>query len=381
MRRAVAALALAALVACGSPASQTPESQAARAGSQAATAVAVSKPPPVGTALAAPPGSSPAAASKPVAVEGRVVFVRDDGLTLSEGGQTRVVFKAAAGGQVKDPAWSPDGKTIAFAYAAPRPTPRARAPIVEQLLSSDVMLIDADGQNLRPGAPHDGPGQILETPSWSGDGKAIYFSYYAPTYKGEELVSEALEVRRREIGSAASTTIVAGASNPAPSRDGQWLAFVGEDPSEGQSLKLIPAAGGQAKTLVKADRFAALLSPRFSPDGQTIAFSAASIPTNPGARQPKGSAPLDLLRQLVVPASAYAHGLPWEIWTIPTAGGEPKQITQIQEDTPYAAWSADGARLLVYGAGGLHRVDVKATQTQTLSSDGAHGGMDWRSIP
>ncbi|HEY3111376.1 MAG TPA: hypothetical protein VGL23_21650, partial [Chloroflexota bacterium] len=294
-------------------------------------------------------------------------------------GQTRVVFKTPPGGQLKDPAWSPDGKTIAFAYAPPRATPRAGAPIVEQLLSSDVMLVDADGQNLRPGALHDGPGQILETPAWSSDGRALYYSYYAPTYKGEELVSEALEVRRREIGSAASATVVSGASNPTASRDGQWLAFVGEDSNEGQSLKLVPAAGGQAKTLVKADRFAALLSPRFSPDGQTIAFSAASIPTSPGAPQPKGSAPLDLLRQLVAPASAYAHGLPWEIWTIPTAGGEPKQLTQIQEDTPYAAWSADGGRLLVYGAGGLHRVDIKATQTQTLSSYGAHGGMDWHS--
>ena len=96
----------------------------------------------------------------------------------------------------------------------------------------------SDGTNPRPAALHDGPGQILETPFWSNDGKAVLYSFYAPTYKGEELISEALEVRRREIGAAANTTVVSGASNPAASRDGKWLAFVGEDPSEGQSLKV-----------------------------------------------------------------------------------------------------------------------------------------------
>jgi Tol biopolymer transport system component len=381
MRRATVALAAAALIACTSPASPTPEGQAARAASQAATAVALSKPPPVATALAAPPALTPPAAPKSVAVEGRVAFVRESSLALTERGQTRVIFKAPSNGQVKDPAWSPDGQTIAFAYAPPRPTPRANAPIIEQLLSSDIMLVDADGQNLRVGAAHDGPGQILETPSWSGDGKAIYFSFYAPTYKGEELISETLEVRRREVGAASGTTVVAAASNPSASRDGKWLAFIGEDPSQGQSLKVMPAGGGDARTLIASDRFAALLSPRFSPDGQSIAFSAASIPTSPGAPQPKASAPLDLLRRLVEPSSAYAHGLPWEIWAVPVAGGEPRQLTQIQEDTPYAAWSTDGARMLVYGAGGLHRVEVRAAQTQTLSSDGSHGGMDWRSAP
>jgi Tol biopolymer transport system component len=381
MRPAIAALAALALIACSSSAGPASDSQAARAASQGATAVALAKPPPVATALAAPPPQTTATRPQPPAIDGRVVFVRDDRLALFEAGQERVIFKSATGGQLKDPTWSPDGKTIAFAYAPPRPTPRAGAPIVEQLLSSDIMLVDADGQNLRAGAMHDGPGQILETPSWSGDGKVIYFSFYSPTYKGEELIAERLEVRRREVGSASSTVVVSDASNPSPSRDGKWLAFVGESASDGQSLKVMPIAGGDARTLVKADRFAALLAPRFSPDGLTIAFSAASIPASPGAPQPKASGPLDLLRQLVAPASAYAHGLPWEIWTVPAAGGDARQLTQIQEDTPFAAWSNDGARLLVYGAGGLHRVEVNAAQTQTLSSDGAHGGMDWRSAP
>ena len=376
-RRLAVALVAATLVACGP--SATPTSQADRAGSQAATAVALSKPAAVVTAIAAPPSPSPAG-NKSAAVDGRIAIVREDGLVVVEGGQTRMVFRPPPGGQAKDPAWSPDGKSIAFAYAPPRPTPRAGAPIVEQLLNSDIMVVDADGNSPpKPAALHDGAGQILETPAWSGDGKSVLYSFYAPTYKGEELVSETLEVRRREIGATTSATAAKSASNPNASRDGKYLVVVGEDPNEGQSLKVIATGGGEERTLVKADRFVSLLAPRFSPDGQTIAFSAAELPTNQGGPQPKASAPLDLLRQALGPSVAEAHGLPWEIWTVPTAGGPLRQMTQIAEDTPYAAWSADGARILVFGAGGLHMVDAKAAQAQTLSSDGSHGGMDWRS--
>jgi Tol biopolymer transport system component len=387
MRRALALALGLSLVACSSAATPTPDS--ARPASQAATAVALSQAPLVPTAVAGPAtpaGGAGAAATKPAAAEGRIVMVRDDSLIVAETGQSRTIFKAPAGGQIKDPVFAPDGKSIAYAYAPPRPAPKSGAPIVEQLLSSDVMVIDVDGSNPRPAAQHDGPGQILETPSWSSDGKAVLYSFYAHTYKGEELVSETLEVRRREIGaSAPPATVAPNASNPTMSRDGKWIAFIGEDANEGQSLQVLAAGGGQPNTLVKADRFAALLAPRFSPDGQTIAFSAATIPGGPGspgapgAPAPKASGPLDLLRQLVQPSTAYAHGLPWEIWTVPTSGGTLRQLTQINEDTPYSAWSSDAAHILVYGAGGLYLIDVKAAVTQTISSDGSHGGMDWRS--
>jgi dipeptidyl aminopeptidase/acylaminoacyl peptidase len=338
---------------------------------------------PVPAAASAPGAAGTLAASQ---FDGRLAVARDDGIAIVEGGSLRQVFKAEPGGSVKDPTFSPDGKSVAFAYAPPRPRVQPGRPIVEQLLHSDIMVVEADGSNPRAVAAHDGPGAILETPAWSHDGKSIYFSYYAPTYRGDELVDEKLEVRRKEIGaSAPATTVVKNGSNPELSRDGKWLVYVGEDVNEGQSLRVMAAGGGDDRTLVRADRFASVLAPRFAPDGVTIAFSAADAsllpgaPTPPPAAQPKALAPLDALRDLLGPASAEAHGLPWEIWTIPVSGGAPKQLTKIAEDTPYAAWSSNGSRLLVYGAGGLYMVDAGSGQAKTLSSDGAHGGMDWRS--
>lgn len=241
---------------------------------------------------------------------------------------------------------------------------------------ADLMLVDADGSNLRLSVQHDAPGAILETPSWSPDGRMLYFSYYAPTYQGDRLVSETIDVRRAEIGGAMAT-VVAGATSPTLSPDGATLAFVGEDPMGGQSLKVQSVGGGDPKELIGAEAFVSILAPRFSPDGSTIAFAAASLPTDPGTPS-GGSSPLDWLAQMLGPATAYAHGLPWEIWTVAAAGGQPRQLTTIAEDMPHPAWSADGRNLLVFGGGGFYLVDGASGDVKTVSSIGAHGGMDWR---
>ncbi len=402
MKLVVLPLSAALLVACTASTQPTP-APPSDAAAQAQTAVAQLNarnpaasqpgpqlPPPVPTlppaAQGTARGSAPTSGAQALAaakVDGRIVVARDDAIAIIENGQVRPVFKVEPGGSIKDPVFSPDGKTIAFAYAPPRPKVQPGRPIVDQLLFSDIMAVDADGSNAHALAQHDAPGAILETPAWTPDGKAILYSYYAPTYKGEELVDEKLEVRRRDVGGGQATTLVKNASNPAVSRDGKWLAYIGEDQDQGQSLHVQPVGGGDDRLLVKPDRFASILAPRFSPDGKTIAFSASDVspsltPSAPSS-QPKAASPFDGLRALLEPGRAEAHGLPWEIWSVPTAGGAVKQMTQIQEDTPYVAWAASGSRMLVYGAGGLYLVDVAANKSTILSSDGSHGGMDWRS--
>jgi len=124
--------------------------------------------------------------------------------------------------------------------------------------------------------------------------------------------------------------------------------------------------------LVPAVRFQAVRSPVVSPDGMTVAFGGAGA-----APEARSSPPIARLTSLLV-SSAEAHGLPWEIWTVPLTGGTARQLTQFSEDSPACAWARDGAHLLCLGGGGLYRVRADGTATEALLDHGAHGGLDWR---
>src|SRR5204863_6526327 len=117
------------------------------------------------------------------------------------------------------------------------PTGRPNAPVIGQILSPDLRIVDADGANPRALVPHDAPGAILETPAWSPDGRGLYYSYYRPTYNGEQLVGETLEIRRHDMAGG-DVTVVKNGSSPSVSRDGVQLVYVGEDVAAGQSLRV-----------------------------------------------------------------------------------------------------------------------------------------------
>jgi Tol biopolymer transport system component len=388
-RRLVVLTSLCLMAACGAAASPTADGRVPAA-SQAATAAALvnakeSRPAATGAPIPPPsnaPLAAPAQSPKPLqaaAVPGRITVIRENRIEVIENGSARTVFTADPGGNVKDPAFSPDGAQIAFAYAPPRPQVSANAPITDQLFFSDIMVVGADGANARTVLAHDLPGAILETPSWSRDGAALFFSYYAPHYQGQSLTGETIELRRLDLASGAATIVAQRGNGPSAAPDGKNLIYVGEDPAQGPDLRVLRLDGSGEMSVVPAGEFAGILAPRVSPDGSTIAFSGAQIP-RPLA-PPKAAGPLEALAALVAPRPALAHGLPWEIFVVPTAGGATKQLTLFAEDTPYAAWSADGKQLLVYAAGGLYLVDADKGSTQALSTEGAHGGMDWRSSP
>ena len=142
-------------------------------------------------------------------------------------------------------------------------------------------------------------------------------------------------------------------------------------------MRIRDLASGQDRELVKASAFSQLLAPSISPDGATVLFSGASS-TPPGGA-PRASGPLERLAALFEPTAALAHGFPYEIWTVPSAGGTARPLTRIAEDNPIARYSADGRSVLVFGGGGLYLVDAASGMTRFVHSIGAHGGMDWRS--
>jgi Tol biopolymer transport system component len=330
------------------------------------------------TAAPSGPGATPSGATPPPAadaatVAGSIVLVQDDAVVVERGGQRRTVF-APTGGSVRDPVFSPDGGTIAFAHAPP-PDAAASKAAEEPQFVSDLRAVAADGANPRVLVAHDAPGAVLETPAWAPDGKTLYFTRYAPEYLSAATTTDLVEVRRRDLSTGVTITLAKAASSPGPSPDGAWLAYVGET-RRGPSLHRIAVDGTGDAELVPSGRFLSIVAPRVSPDGATIAFGAEVEPA-PAATPPASGAP-GSPRALAEPTATLIQGVAWEIWTVPSGGGPARQLTRLNEDTPRAAWSADGASLLVRGAGGMHLVDARTGAAQRVSAEGDPGGVDWR---
>jgi dipeptidyl aminopeptidase/acylaminoacyl peptidase len=144
-------------------------------------------------------------------------------------------------------------------------------------------------------------------------------------------------------------------TSPRWSPDGRTLAFVRAVEKDGKPEKgqvyLIPANGGEARALTEVAKGAA--SPRWSPDGKTIAFTTTTLPSDSTKEDPKKS---DV--RVVTKAEYRANGRGYfepgrhnHIWTVPTVFGaagdrpEARPLTFGDFDEENPAWSPDGSRI------------------------------------
>jgi dipeptidyl aminopeptidase/acylaminoacyl peptidase len=107
---------------------------------------------------------------------------------------------------------------------------------------------------------------------------------------------------------------------PQFSPDGSSIAFIVSTPNldenrHAASLHRIDVASGRTQTIVDGAKHVSVSFPRWSPDGQRIGF-LATVPTRGSPRA--------------------------QIFVIPGAGGEPKQITEAPRGVQQFAWSPDG---------------------------------------
>src|SRR5262249_4686877 len=128
---------------------------------------------------------------------------------------------------------------------------------------------------------------------------------------------------------------------PAFSPNGDTIAFRSE--RDGGGIYLVSTRGGDARLLAAEGR-----RPRFSPDGQWIAYWVG----------PLGFAPqLD---------SAY------KVFIMPSGGGALKQIRPDLASAAYPTWSPDGKSLLFLGWADANRGGPGATEWFVTSVEGSH---------
>jgi Tol biopolymer transport system component len=207
-----------------------------------------------------------AAAGTPTAapVAGKIVFSRADARgtyslwTIAPA--ARALQRVTQGcGWDWFPAWSPDGRRIAFARACSRSQPGG---------DLDLYVVGADGTGLRR-LVHTRTNE--EWPTWSPDGSKIAFVSGEPQW-----------VKPGQRGDAAAELWVVGANGrglkrltrnavrdaaPAWSPDGRSIAFTSNRGGR-NGIWIVPARGGTAQALRLAGG-----EPAWSPDGTQLAFA------------------------------------------------------------------------------------------------------------
>jgi Tol biopolymer transport system component len=315
-------------------------------------------------------------------LSGQVVFAPGDGslwLQNANGGNARVLVKSTGESYAANPAFSPDGKQVAYAME----TYTQNGEMLQ-----DIRVVGLDGKNERVIAAPSDPKTAFNFPTWSLDGKEIWFTRSSTLadapYDEVDRVSSTGGVPSKVIEDGRAATI---------SRDGQ-VAFLRLDfQTYRSSLWLADMDGRHATQILDANVFASLQGARFSPDSQSIVLAASGAPQKPlpGLQGSRGgsagyahtltaSSDSCLVRFLFTCwlDAASAHGLPWDLWTVNLAGTRWTRLTEIGADSPYPAWSADGKFVAFMDLSGIYVVNRETKEGYLVSMNGGHGALDWR---
>jgi Tol biopolymer transport system component len=222
-----------------------------------------------------------------------------------------------------EPAWSPDGKQIAFVSGRDG--------------VGHVFVMKPDGTGTR---------RVTNTrkddahPSWSPDGKWLVFSREGALFRAPVEGGAAQRLLRKAPGHAA---------DPAYSPDGKQVAYDYRRPGFSIREVYVMNADGTGSPRQLTDLREVSGFPSWSPDGKELAFMSD------------------------------AHGGHTEIYTIPANGGRPKRVTISGTDAIQPAWSPDGT-LGFSRDGAIWKTDGKK-DTKLTSGDDNDSAPAWNPHP
>lgn len=284
-------------------------------------------------------------------------------LNLASGKQT-TLFQPPENGWLHGFAVAPDGNQIVLAYAPPT--------------ADGGALIGHSGLFVIPAGGSDAPQNILVsdrfdeayfTPTWSPDGRYLYYAHYARLTTENGILST-YAIERLAYPDGPSEVLVENALWPKLSADGALLSYLAFDPNADTNyLYLAEADGKNAKLALPIETFPIVDAHFFSPDGSMLIFSAAS-----GEQSPSGLTGLD--RFLGVKAAS-AHSLPSEWWRVPVTGGEPEQLTHLMDSGLNGNYAPDGQHIGFIAASGVYVMKPDGSGLTKLSDEAVSGGIAW----
>jgi serine/threonine protein kinase/WD40 repeat protein len=296
------------------------------------------------------------------------------------GGEPRLVTRAQALGVDASPTFSPDGRHLAYSSCASGAFPTG----------CDVHVLELDAGLAPAGAPRRLTRHGVSIPflAWTRDGASIVYSANEEPYFFHlwrvDLRGDRPPERVELAGSRAWGVAVA--------RSRDRLAF-------SETLREVDIhrfQGESPSTVFLASSFFEG-NPRFSPDGERIAFAS----TRSGDRMEiwlatgDGSGPVQLTRgpgrsqnfpawspdgQHVAFESRGEDGRA-DIWTIDVAGGAPRRLTRDAADESVPSFSRDGRWVYFHSeredGGQIWRVPAEGGVEEQVTRDGAgHGAIE-----
>jgi len=272
-----------------------------------------------GSGTSATPGTAAATPAERVSGPRSYLYV-----VPASGGAPRALLspsQAARLVSVSDPAWSPDGRQIAFTAGCPTCTPR-------------LYIVSASGRKLRE-IPT-GPGGV-RSPGWSPRGDAIVFA----RQRGEQQFIVAVDLRTNHVRVINSEPEKAenSDSTPAWSPDGQRIVFARELHHEDVTLWVVPAAGGPPRPLIRRSRAFDQSHPQWSPDGKSVVFMQAVSPS-----------------------------VTWDLYVFDAAAGKVSRLTHDRQNEYDPAWAPDG-KSVVFASDAQRRAGFRSLYV--IGTDGS----------
>ena len=345
----------------------------------------------------APVGQGAAPATGGDFGNGKIAFADDRGrlqVAAPDGSQAQVIEGCEAPGDggctLVQPAWSPDGKQIAFV--------RGPLPVWERgrRMELSLYLRDSEGKVRRLAACGSCGRQYGGRLSWSPDGSSIAFSREGEG-GGEPwtLSLWVVDTRDGEVRRLTDCQSCADVS-PAWAPSGQLIAF-NRIARDGSGLYTVRFDGSQ---LTKVTDSVAAANPQWSPDGRQIAFddnNGIFVANADGSDQrllvdgepgngpgvPSWSPDGSKLAYFNTPGSPGSFTA--EVWTVNTDGSHKRRVyhsTCCVGSWAPPIWSPDG-RKIAFAADSAHGTflaDADGTNLRQLSAVSANG-ITWQRLP